>query len=164
MVNGQWKRSPSGVMTRLRREKSFGFSRLEPSYAVENDETNCNPRSKIFYEKIYPELYEEEYGYFRKIITATICKYLDCRITENGFAFPLLAFKLKKGQPLIEITKTGKPGISPWIPCSHQIEQKNIATNLFLLVDLDAVEHRISIWKICHAEIADLFQQRPRNS
>ena len=38
------------------------------------------------YEKIYPERYEEEYGYFRKIITATICKYLDCGIMENGFA------------------------------------------------------------------------------
>ncbi|MCJ7481580.1 MAG: hypothetical protein MUO31_01295 [Thermodesulfovibrionales bacterium] len=63
---------------------------------MENDETNCNPRSKIFYEKIYPELYEEEYGYFRKIITATICKYLDCGIMENGFVFSLLVFKLKK--------------------------------------------------------------------
>jgi ribosomal protein S27E len=38
------------------------------------------------YEKIYPERYEEEYGYFRKIITSTICKYLDCGIMENGFA------------------------------------------------------------------------------
>ena len=37
------------------------------------------------YEKIYPERYEDEYGYFRKIITSTICKYLDCRIKENGF-------------------------------------------------------------------------------
>ncbi|MCJ7483477.1 MAG: hypothetical protein MUO31_10980, partial [Thermodesulfovibrionales bacterium] len=48
------------------------------------------------YEKIYPERYEEEYGYFRKIITATICKYLDCGIMENGFVFSLLVFKLKK--------------------------------------------------------------------
>jgi len=38
------------------------------------------------YEKIYLERYEEEYGYFRKIITSTIGKYLDCGIMENGFA------------------------------------------------------------------------------
>jgi len=44
------------------------------------------------YEKVYPERYEEEYGYFRKIITATICKYLDCGIMEKHPALWPIAY------------------------------------------------------------------------
>jgi len=38
------------------------------------------------YEKTYPERYEAEYGYLRKIVPATVARYLDCGIMENGFA------------------------------------------------------------------------------
>ena len=41
------------------------------------------------YEKIYPERYEEEYEYFRKIITYNICKYLDSGSMGNGFDFSI---------------------------------------------------------------------------
>ena len=38
------------------------------------------------YENIYPDKYEQDFGYFRKIIPKTIYKYLDCGILEHGFA------------------------------------------------------------------------------
>jgi len=34
------------------------------------------------YKIIYPERYEEDYDHFRKIITATICKYINCGIYD----------------------------------------------------------------------------------
>jgi len=67
------------------------------------------------YEKIYPERYEEEYGYFRKIITATICKYLDCGIMENGLpasAARIDAARGKRKKLGLEVPKLRNPAES----------------------------------------------------
>ena len=37
-------------------------------------------------ENIYPDKYEQDFGYLRTIIPKTIYKYLDCGILEHGFA------------------------------------------------------------------------------
>lgn len=38
------------------------------------------------------------------------CKYLDCRIMENGFVFPLSVSKLKKRQPPYKLLIKWKAG------------------------------------------------------
>jgi hypothetical protein len=38
------------------------------------------------YENIYPDKYEKDFGFLRKIIPKTIYKYLDCGILEHGLA------------------------------------------------------------------------------
>jgi len=35
---------------------------------------------------MYPDTYEQDFGYLRSIIPKTIYKYLDCGILEHGFA------------------------------------------------------------------------------
>ena len=38
------------------------------------------------YENIYPDKYEQDFGFLRKIVPKTIYKYLDCGILEHGYA------------------------------------------------------------------------------
>jgi len=40
----------------------------------------------VEYEKVYPEKYENEYGFFRTIVKEIIQKYLNCGILEHGMA------------------------------------------------------------------------------
>jgi hypothetical protein len=40
------------------------------------------------FEQVYPERYEDRYGFFRTVIRATVYKYLGCAATGNNPAHP----------------------------------------------------------------------------
>jgi len=40
----------------------------------------------VEYEKVYPEKYENEYGFFRTIVKEIIQEYPNCGILEHGMA------------------------------------------------------------------------------
>jgi len=50
------------------------------------------------YKNVYSERYENEYGYFRNIVSDVVEKYLECGLLENGMARVFFHFLLVNSQ------------------------------------------------------------------